>query len=402
VVVNSVEGSRAVARKKSGLPRNVKRRGKQLYWRFQKEGKEYSGPLDTRDIALAKDRRDRKLAELKATNWGETPRRTFNEAVKEFGKEHYKNLKPATRKRYTASVANLLQVLDGVNLEDIDTVKLSDFERGRKVQMSKRSRANVTTATIRRDLACLSVIFTLAQGWGWVKSNPVKPYIFLRNQTKALPNSEPRERYLDHEEEEEILQHASPKAIRSITFAIDTGLRKAEQFGSEWRDMDFKKRRIRVRKELTKNGKERYVPMVPRVYAMLKEMHAERDLRCPFVFATNDGKRYSPNSPFYFEALQTAVRRANKARKAKGQPEMEHVEWHDLRRTCGCRLLQDRKFLMEEVSKWLGHSSTKVTEQHYAFLGIDQLDEAVERSEARVVELHQRRTAHPGQSPAGP
>ena len=74
---------------------------------------------------------------------------------------------------------------------------------------------------------------------------------------------------------------------------------------------------------------------------------------------------------------------------------MEHVEWHDLRRTCGCRLLQDRKFAMEEVSKWLGHSSTKVTEQHYAFLHIDQLDEAVERSEARVVELHQRRSAQP-------
>ena len=380
-------------------PRNLRLRGDTWWWRFEKNGKEFTGSCETGDVSLAKDRRDRKLAELKASSWGETPKRTFNEAAERFGKEHYKNLKPGTRKRYTVSIANLLEDFNGVHLEAINTVKLGDFERRRKEQTSRRSRAKVASPTIRRDLACLSVIFTLAQGWGWASGNPVKPYIFLRNQTKALPNSQARERYLDHDEEEEILQHASPKAIRSITFAIDTGLRKAEQFGIEWRDMDFKKRRIRVRKELTKNSKERYVPMVPRVFGILKEMHAERELRCPYVFATNDGKQYSETSPFYFEALQTAVRRANMARKEKGHQEMEHVEWHDLRRTCGCRLLQDRRFAMEEVSKWLGHSSIKVTEQHYAFLHVDQLDEALERSEARVFELHQRRLANPVQVP---
>ena len=53
------------------------------------------------------------------------------------------------------------------------------------------------------------------------------------------------------------------------------------------------------------------------------------------------------------------------------------IRWHDLRRTCGCRLLQDRKLSMTEVSKWLGHSSVLVTEKIYAFLFVDQLHEAV-------------------------
>lgn len=371
---------------------NLRLRGKVYHYRFEKNGQEFEGSLDTGDLSQAKERRDRKLAELKAANWGETPKRTFNQAAERFGEEHFPNLKRATRTRYTVSVANLLQDFNGVNLDAIDAIKLGEFERRRKAM-------NVTSATIRRDLACLSVIFTLAEGWVWVKGNPVKPYIFLRNQTKALPNSRPRERYLDHDEEEEAITHAPPKSKRAILFGIDTGLRKAEQFGVEWRDMDFKKHRIRVRKELAKTGKERYVPMVLRVRALLKEMHAERNLKCPYVFATNRGDRYSETSPYYYEALQTAVRRANKARKAKGLPEMEHVEWHDLRRTCGCRLLQDRKFSMEEVSKWLGHSSIKVTEQHYAFLHIDQLDEAVERSEANVIALRNRRSANPVQSP---
>ena len=51
---------------------------------------------------------------------------------------------------------------------------------------------------------------------------------------------------------------------------------------------------------------------------------------------------------------------------------------------------------MEEVSNWLGHSSVKVTERHYAFLRIEHLHEAVERSEARVIELHERRAAQLG------
>ena len=44
---------------------------------------------------------------------------------------------------------------------------------------------------------------------------------------------------------------------------------------------------------------------------------------------------------------------------------------------------------MEEVSRWLGHASIKVTERHYAFLKIEQLHKAVAKSEGQVVELHQ-------------
>lgn len=61
---------------------------------------------------------------------------------------------------------------------------------------------------------------------------------------------------------------------------------------------------------------------------------------------------------------------------------MAPFSWHDLRRICGCRLLQGQratelgshpKLAMEEVSKWLGHSSISVTERHYAFLTVDTL-----------------------------
>ena len=52
---------------------------------------------------------------------------------------------------------------------------------------------------------------------------------------------------------------------------------------------------------------------------------------------------------------------------------------HDLRRTCGCRLLQDWGFPIGHVSKWLGHATISVTERHYAFLRVDDLHNAVSK-----------------------
>ena len=50
---------------------------------------------------------------------------------------------------------------------------------------------------------------------------------------------------------------------------------------------------------------------------------------------------------------------------------------HDLRRTCGCRLLQDHRLEMAEVSRWLGHATTDITEAAYAFLEAENLHDAI-------------------------
>lgn len=47
------------------------------------------------------------------------------------------------------------------------------------------------------------------------------------------------------------------------------------------------------------------------------------------------------------------------------------------RRTCGCRLLQDHRLPMEQVSQWLGHASLAQTQRAYAFLKVDNLHRSV-------------------------
>ena len=60
------------------------------------------------------------------------------------------------------------------------------------------------------------------------------------------------------------------------------------------------------------------------------------------------------------------------------------LRWHDLRRTCGVRLLRDRRMSMEEVQLWLGHEDIQVTQDSYAFLEEEDLQERLVETERRA------------------
>lgn len=255
-----------------------------------------------------------------------------------------------------------------VPLDDIGSAKLLEFETAR--------RAQVTPSTVRRDLACLSSLLTRCEEWEWLKANPVKA--FLRSRKRyGLTEAEARTRYLSHDEETRIIALAPPKAAKAIAFAVDTGLRKEEQFSLLRSDVDLAAGELTVRAEVAKSGKARRVPLLPRARAL-----ADQLMQAPgvYLFETADGNRYSKASPTMYEALQKACKRAGiKA----------HVEWHDLRRSCGCRLLQDYRMSFEEVSKWLGHSDVRITQQRYAFLETSHLHDAVARGSGNSARLSQ-------------
>lgn len=135
----------------------------------------------------------------------------------------------------------------GVYLDEIGSALLGDFERARLAH-------GVTPTTVRRDLACLSSLFSRAEEWEWTSSNPVKPY--KRGRLRAgLKEGAARTRYLSTHEEAACLLAAPPGARDAISFAIDTGLRKEEQFSLLLTDIDLAGERIRVRAEVAKSGR---------------------------------------------------------------------------------------------------------------------------------------------------
>ena len=172
-----------------------------------------------------------------------------------------------------------------------------------------------------------------------------------------------------------------------FAFDIDTGLRRDELRTLGWRNVeldvsssDFLSTRgqIKVEKKRTKTkGSSQVVPLLDRSYDFLK--FAER--KGLTIFGTAEGKPYSANSPTVWEALKKAARKAG----------IKDLTLHDLRRTCGCRLLQDYRAPMEVVSRWLGHSSIRVTENCYAFLRDEDMHQAIERGRENVIKINEKR-----------
>lgn len=319
---------------------------------------------------MARERETKYREELKSNNWGEKERRLFNDAANRMVDDHFPTIKKKSADRYACSLVHLLDHFSGKFMDQIGSKEMSAFEK-------KRLNQGRTGSTIRRDFACLSVIFSLCEEWEWYDKNPVIPFLRARKK-KGLKESPARTRYLTHEEEEELLKHASPVVTPLIMFAIDTGLRREEQFSLTWANVNLQQREITIGADKAKSGKMRIVPIAERSLSILENM--PRNLKSRFVFNNGSGRRYSPDSHSVYDLLQKAANRA----------ELEHVQWHDLRRTCGCRLLQDKGFSMEEVRDWLGHSSVTVTERIYAFLKKDQLQKRLRVSEGEILRFRAR------------
>jgi integrase/recombinase XerD len=337
----------------------IYKRGEIWWGRITRKGKEYRQSLGTSVKGQAQERLRRWSNELSAASWGEKVRRTFNEAAEKFAVEHFAVVKPASARRYCVSLVNLAASFEGLHLDEISRGKLLEFETRRRTE-------GVTTSTIRRDLRCLSVLFSCADDWEWTDGlNPVTAFLKARQKRGGLKEGQPKTRYLSHEEEAAVLEAAERHAMlhAAVIFAIDTGLRDKEQLSLHWSQINLSKREVTILPGLgSKSGRGRVVPLLPRTLAMLAKL--PRHVSSPFVFWHDNGEKYLR----LYRPLQTAVKRAGIT---------VHVEWHDLRRTTGCRLLQDYNLPIERVSAWLGHSSISVTQKHYAFLNVQQLHESV-------------------------
>jgi integrase len=321
-----------------------------VYWgRAQRGGKEYRRSLQTGSKSIAGKRFQAWLDELDAIGWGDQTRRPLNEVGPAFIREHCITLRYSSAKRYRISLDWLLTKLGHKFLDEIGSADIVEFETWRRS-------AGVSPPTIRRDLACLSSVFSFAIEREWVTANPVGPFL-RRAKKRGLRESEARTRYLTHAEEVRLLTACTGIVRSAITIAIYSGLRLEELFGLTWREVDLQARTIRLEAERTKGKRSRTVALLDPAVDALRAL--PRHLRSPFViWRGGEGRRIRHLD----RGLKAALKRAG----------LDGVRWHDLRRTHGCRLLQDQGWSMEMVKDQLGHTSVAITERSYAFLEVEQ------------------------------
>ena len=235
----------------------------------------------------------------------------------------------------------------------------------------------ISPATINRELAALSKMFSLAIANGYARENPLREVKKLRVTNKL-------ERHLSIDEEKRMLQvcdddfsfsklplaeqeklrnkhngeHAYLKPI--LIMALNTGMRKSEILNMTWDCVNFETNEISALN--TKNGKKNTIPMSSKLRQILMKMYQVRNNN-KYVF-TNPytGTKYNDIKKCFKTVCQLAG--------------VKNLRFHDLRHTGATRMVA-AGVPLPVVQQILNHASIQTT-MRYAHTMREQEISAVE------------------------
>lgn len=172
--------------------------------------------------------------------------------------------------------------------------------------------------------------------------------------------------------------HLKPADIKRLTVAainfrdrciIKTlwwlGLRRHEMIALDIRDIDFDRKRVKVR---GKGDKERIVPIIDDDFLSdLKILIGDR--KTGPVFLSNENRGISLRLVNHI--VQVVGERAG---VKNPNPRLEHINPHLFRHSIA-RWLKSQGFTAEWVQNFLGHESYKTTMDMYGTMSIDEMQE---------------------------
>ena len=232
---------------------------------------------------------------------------------------------------------------------DLDTNKISVPMCQAYIQ--RRRNAGAGNATIRRELACLKAAVR--------KHAPEGHRNFVFEMPPAPP---PRERYLTREEFKLLRSTVAPTDHLAlfVEIAIATGARKSAICQMKWSQVDFDRKLVDLRGDGGAANKRRaVVPMTDNLYERLCEAKS---------VALTDHVIEFNGSPI--KRIDIAFRR-----RVERVPQLADGTPHVLRHTAAVWMAEGG-VPMSQISQFLGHTNTKITESVYARFSPDFLRHA--------------------------
>lgn len=211
-------------------------------------------------------------------------------------------------------------------------------------------------ATANRYKALISLAFRLGVESDLCEHNPARLVRRLREhneRTRLLsPNEEKRLR--------QVIERDCPEHLPELEIALNTGIRRGEQYKLTWADVNLKGRRITLPK--TKNGTTRYVPLNAVAHAAFRQLW-EKSLREGPVFLAEEGSPLKKPRYWWDQAVKAA--------------KLKDFHWHDLRHTFASRCVMAGVDL-RTVAQLLGHKTLQMV-MRYSHLSQSHELAAVER-----------------------
>jgi integrase len=232
--------------------------------------------------------------------------------------------------------------LSGITSEDL-----------RQQQAKMVSSGDFQPATINRYFSALRRVLTLAVQDGKLDRHPMKGVKFLPEPQK--------DRFFSDDELVRIRALMEPKDWDLVHFAIETCLRRSEQFGLRWQDVNFEAKTITI--PLPKGKRTRRVPLSEEALGVLRSL----DLLTPFVFPDP----FDPLKPRQGDLV------ADHFKRILRKTGITDASWHTLRHTGASRRLLAGVDIVA-CSKILGHSTIQTT-MRYLHLVQSHLHEAINK-----------------------
>lgn len=326
----------------------VYRRG-QVWWvRFRFNGQHIRRSAKTTKKSEAQAYLHRLLDEHAQQARGDRPRHLLTEAMERYFEEA--TLKPGTLETYRFNSRTVTRLLGHLHLDEIDRRALAEF-------IATRKRTGVTDATIRRDLAFVGSVFSMANRWGWVDTSPV-----TKLNKRGLKESSPRTRFLSRDEFDRLHAAASKSLQPILVLAVETGMRKEELLGLTISSIDLRRREAHLAD--TKTGTPRRVPLSAKAIEAMRDLLEQRGRpRSRYLFCKPDGSRIGDPK----KAFAGACTRA----------QIDDFRFHDLRHTFASWWVQEGGDLYR-LSRVLGHKTLAMSSR-YAHLRTDDLHEELAR-----------------------
>ena len=214
----------------------------------------------------------------------------------------------------------------------------------------------VRPATVNREVSFLRRIFNVAITDGLAEVNPVKSKLFLKENNARV-------RFLTPDEETRLRAAIGEHAWALVGLALQTGLRRGEQFGLRWEHVDFAVGIITIPR--SKSGQARRVPMNDTARDILRNLPSR--LKNGWVFPNQSGRRPLDAKNFVNRVFLPALAHAG----------ITGFHWHDLRHTFASRLVMAGVDL-RTVQELMGHQSYELT-LRYSHLAPAHTLEAVQR-----------------------
>lgn len=267
------------------------------------------------------------------------------------------NHAPSSQKRYRAILDHLKFFLAKYPyLTKISHLTPKLFEDYK----SLRKEEGAANKTMNNELQTFRAMFYLAMKWGYASDNPVKGVTPFKDDKNKKP------RFLSKEECKILLENCGTELYPIFYTFLNTGMRKAELENLEWGDIDFERRKIkiRVKDDWSPKTSEREIPINDNLLELLRT-HGDKNKRGRWVFH-NKGEKIEPNSL-----------RKKLISVAKKCGIIDLTKIHSLRHTFASHLVMSGVDL-PTVKKLMGHSDIETT-MIYSHLADEHVDKAVEK-----------------------